>query len=167
MPQGEKFKSTFFMMVAERGINALVALMFITVSSQSCNMAATLASQWSDIRNPLHQIFGGSGLKIPIKEIFISGTTQMLAMAASNEALRYVSYPTQVRRRWLAFRRKGVATHFVILREQGCSSLTFQWSGRAWGAILRGFSVSLAAWRKPLVLYACSRCCAPCSKEGD
>lgn len=68
---GEKFKSTFFMMVAERGINALVALMFIT-------------------------IFGGSGLKIPIKEIFISGTTQMLAMAASNEALRYVSYPTQV-----------------------------------------------------------------------
>jgi UDP-galactose transporter B1 len=42
------------------------------------------------------QLFGGSGLKIPIKEIFASGATQMLAMAASNEALRYVSYPTQV-----------------------------------------------------------------------
>jgi UDP-galactose transporter B1 len=68
---GEKFKSTFFMMVAERGINAAVALVFI-------------------------MIFGGSGLKIPINEIFVSGATQMFAMAASNEALRYVSYPTQV-----------------------------------------------------------------------
>mmetsp|Transcript_28015 Transcript_28015/g.66856 ORF Transcript_28015/g.66856 Transcript_28015/m.66856 type:complete len:329 (-) Transcript_28015:142-1128(-) len=68
---GKKFKSTFFMMVAERGVNALVALVFI-------------------------MIFGGSGLKIPIADIFASGATQMLAMAASNEALRYVSYPTQV-----------------------------------------------------------------------
>mmetsp|Transcript_9464 Transcript_9464/g.18349 ORF Transcript_9464/g.18349 Transcript_9464/m.18349 type:complete len:329 (+) Transcript_9464:68-1054(+) len=69
--EGEKFKSTFFMMVAERGVNAVVALVFI-------------------------MIFGGSGLKIPISEIFVSGATQMFAMAASNEALRYVSYPTQV-----------------------------------------------------------------------
>jgi hypothetical protein len=44
------------------------------------------------------QIFGGSGLKIPVQAIFLSGATQMLAMAASNEALRYVSYPTQVTR---------------------------------------------------------------------
>ena len=33
---------------------------------------------------------------IPHKEIFNSGISQMLAMAASNEALRYVSFPTQV-----------------------------------------------------------------------
>eukprot|EP00281_Chroomonas_sp_CCMP1168_P031423 CAMPEP_0206247124 /NCGR_PEP_ID=MMETSP0047_2-20121206/19639_1 /ASSEMBLY_ACC=CAM_ASM_000192 /TAXON_ID=195065 /ORGANISM="Chroomonas mesostigmatica_cf, Strain CCMP1168" /LENGTH=329 /DNA_ID=CAMNT_0053672621 /DNA_START=20 /DNA_END=1009 /DNA_ORIENTATION=+ len=68
---GEKFKATFFMMVAERGVNAAVALVFI-------------------------MIFGGSGLKIPVWDISVSGTSQMLAMAASNEALRYVSYPTQV-----------------------------------------------------------------------
>jgi len=68
---GERFKSTFFMMVAERGVNALVALVFIL-------------------------IFGGSGLKVPIGAISVSGATQMLAMASSNEALRYVSYPTQV-----------------------------------------------------------------------
>ncbi|EKX39359.1 hypothetical protein GUITHDRAFT_114557 [Guillardia theta CCMP2712] len=68
---GQKFKATFFMMVAERGANALVALFFLL-------------------------IFGGSNLKIPIKEISVSGASQMLAMAASNEALRYVSYPTQV-----------------------------------------------------------------------
>jgi UDP-galactose transporter B1 len=42
------------------------------------------------------QIFGGSGLKVPVGIISVSGATQMLAMASSNEALRYVSYPTQV-----------------------------------------------------------------------
>ena len=68
---GEKFKSTFFMMVAERGVNSLVALVFLLVG-------------------------GGSGCKIPIKEIALSGGTQMFAMAASNEALKFVSYPTQV-----------------------------------------------------------------------
>ena len=40
--------------------------------------------------------FGPSGLKIPHLDIFNSGVSQMLAMASSNEALRYVSYPTQV-----------------------------------------------------------------------
>ena len=39
---------------------------------------------------------GGSAVKIPHMDIFNSGVSQMLAMAASNEALRYVSYPTQV-----------------------------------------------------------------------
>jgi len=68
---GERFKSTFFMMVAERGVNALVAFTFL-------------------------MIFGGSGLKVPVGIISVSGATQMLAMASSNEALRYVSYPTQV-----------------------------------------------------------------------
>jgi uncharacterized membrane protein len=33
---------------------------------------------------------------IPHREIFMSGCSQMFAMAGSNEALRYVSYPTQV-----------------------------------------------------------------------
>merc|ERR1711990_1251726 len=58
-------------MVFERTVNALCALVAIFV-------------------------FGGSGYKLPLKDIFRSGSTQMLAMAASNEALRYVSYPTQV-----------------------------------------------------------------------
>ena len=68
---GEFFKYTFFVLVVERGINALPAL------------AGTRA-------------LGGSGLAIPHRDIFNSGVSQMLAMAASNEALRYVSYPTQV-----------------------------------------------------------------------
>lgn len=68
---GQKFKSTFFMMVAERGINALVAMVFLVIG-------------------------GGSKCMVPVAEIAVSGGTQMMAMASSNEALRYVSYPTQV-----------------------------------------------------------------------
>ncbi|CAL6363923.1 unnamed protein product [Bathycoccus prasinos] len=68
---GERFSMTFFALVFERAVNALCALLAIFV-------------------------FGGSGYKLPLKEIFYSGSSQMLAMAASNEALRYVSYPTQV-----------------------------------------------------------------------
>ena len=41
-------------------------------------------------------MLGKSGLTIPHKDIFNSGVSQMLAMAVSNEALRYVSHPTQV-----------------------------------------------------------------------
>ena len=68
---GEKFAFTFFAAAGERGINALIAL------------AGVLA-------------FGGSGNKIPHMEIFNPGVSQMLAMAAAGEALRYVSYATQV-----------------------------------------------------------------------
>jgi len=68
---GEYFKYTFLALIAERGINAAIGLAGILV-------------------------FGGSGLTIPHRDIFSSGVSQMLAMAGSNEALRYVSYPTQV-----------------------------------------------------------------------
>ena len=68
---GEYFKYTFLVLVMERLINAAVALVGLLS-------------------------FGPSGLKIPHLDIFNSGVSQMLAMASSNEALRYVSYPTQV-----------------------------------------------------------------------
>jgi len=67
----EKFSATLVAIFVERAINALIALI---------GMAA----------------LGGSGLKIPHTDIFNSGVSQMLAMAASNEALRYVSFPTQI-----------------------------------------------------------------------
>ena len=69
---GEKFQFTFLALLVERGINALVAAVGVAA-------------------------FGGSGLKIPYMDISLSGMSQMFAMAGSNEALRYVSYPTQVR----------------------------------------------------------------------
>jgi UDP-galactose transporter B1 len=69
---GEFFTYTLFMMACERSINSIVAGLFVL-------------------------IFGSSGCKVPVTEIFISGVTQMISMSSSNEALRYVSYPTQVR----------------------------------------------------------------------
>ena len=68
---GEYFAFTFFVLIMDRGINALSALLGV-------------------------KLLGASGLNIPLLDIFYSGVSQMLAMAASNEALRYVSYPTQV-----------------------------------------------------------------------
>uniref|UniRef100_A0A7S0ER98 Uncharacterized protein n=1 Tax=Phaeocystis antarctica TaxID=33657 RepID=A0A7S0ER98_9EUKA len=68
---GEYFKYTFLALVCERGINAAIGAMGVLC-------------------------LGGSGLKIPLLDILWSGTSQMFAMAGSNEALRYVSYPTQV-----------------------------------------------------------------------
>jgi len=67
----ERFSATMLAIFVERGINALVALAGVLV-------------------------LGGSGVKIPHTDIFNSGVSQMLAMAASNEALRFVSFPTQI-----------------------------------------------------------------------
>jgi hypothetical protein len=52
----------FLFLFFAAGINALVAIVFLLIS-------------------------GGSKCKVPINEISISGGTQMLAMASSNEAL--------------------------------------------------------------------------------
>eukprot|EP00227_Mantoniella_beaufortii_P012615 CAMPEP_0197575764 /NCGR_PEP_ID=MMETSP1326-20131121/1044_1 /TAXON_ID=1155430 /ORGANISM="Genus nov. species nov., Strain RCC2288" /LENGTH=346 /DNA_ID=CAMNT_0043138583 /DNA_START=85 /DNA_END=1125 /DNA_ORIENTATION=- len=68
---GERFKATFLVLVVERGVNTLAGLLGVL-------------------------LFGGSGVKVPVTEILSSGVSQMLAMAASNEALRYVSFATQV-----------------------------------------------------------------------
>ena len=67
----ERFAFTFLALAVERGVNALIALLGMV-------------------------LLGGSGVKIPHREIFNSGVSQMLAMAGSNEALRYVSFATQV-----------------------------------------------------------------------
>lgn len=67
----ERFKYTFLALTVERGVNAVMALLAMIT-------------------------LGGSGLKIPVADLFNSGLSQMFAMAASNEALRFVSFPTQV-----------------------------------------------------------------------
>lgn len=67
----ERFKFTFLALAVERGINALIALLGVA-------------------------LLGSSRCKIPHTQIFMSGISQMLAMAGSNESLRYVSFATQV-----------------------------------------------------------------------
>ena len=91
---GEKFKFTFLALAVERGVNALIAL------------AGVMA-------------LGTSGCKIPKLDIFYSGISQMLAMAGSNEALRYVSFATQVRPRHTVpqrWHRRGECTRPLIYR---------------------------------------------------
>jgi len=68
---GERFAATFFVLLCERAVNAVFATVGLAIA-------------------------GGSGARVARREIFASGASQMFAMAASNEALRYVSYPTQV-----------------------------------------------------------------------
>ena len=70
-PDEERFGATLLAILVERGVNALIALVGVLA-------------------------FGSSGVSIPHGSIFNSGVSQMLAMAASNESLRYVSFPTQV-----------------------------------------------------------------------
>ena len=69
---GEKFRYTFLALAVERSINAAIAALGV-------------------------MLLGPSGTIVPLREIFNSGISQMLAMAASNESLRFVSFPTQVR----------------------------------------------------------------------
>jgi UDP-galactose transporter B1 len=69
--QGEKFSATLLAIFVERAINAVLALICMLV-------------------------LGRSGVQIAFMDIFNSGVSQMLAMAASNESLRYVSMPTQI-----------------------------------------------------------------------
>ena len=68
---GERFAATFFVLLCERAVNAAFATVGLAIA-------------------------GGSGARVARGDIFASGASQMFAMAASNEALRYVSYPTQV-----------------------------------------------------------------------
>ena len=70
-PKGEKFTHTFFVLLVERAVNTVVGAL---------GCAA----------------FGRTGIDVPIREILVSGVSQMLAMATGNEALRYVSFTTQV-----------------------------------------------------------------------
>ncbi|EOD13837.1 hypothetical protein EMIHUDRAFT_103684 [Emiliania huxleyi CCMP1516] len=107
---GEYFAFTFLALVIERGVNALTAYLGNLALGPSGQTAVEMPDpvplhckrrprrlrtrarlDGSHPRCPLDHTHN-----IPHKEIFNSGISQMLAMAASNEALRYVSFPTQV-----------------------------------------------------------------------
>ncbi len=69
-PQGERFTATLFLLWVQCLVNALFALGFMVAGSRSTQ-------------------------KIPLFNFGITGTSYILAMLFSNEALKYVSYPTQ------------------------------------------------------------------------
>ena len=77
---GERFRATFLVLVEERGVN--------TAPGRRDRCPPT----W-----PRHRRSGAPAkVRVPVREILVSGVSQMLAMAYSNEALRYVSFATQV-----------------------------------------------------------------------
>jgi len=69
-PQGERFTATLFLLWVQCLVNALFALCFMVGGSRSKQ-------------------------KIPLFNFGLTGTSYILAMLFSNEALKYVSYPTQ------------------------------------------------------------------------
>jgi UDP-galactose transporter B1 len=69
-PQGERFTATLFLLWVQCLVNALFALAFMLAGSRSSQ-------------------------KIPLFNFGLTGTSYILAMLFSNEALKYVSYPTQ------------------------------------------------------------------------
>ena len=82
---GERFRATFLVLIVERGVNTLVGLI------------GTLVVRWgSNDRTRGESKSTATKMKVPFFEIATSGISQMAAMAAANEALRFVSFPTQV-----------------------------------------------------------------------
>jgi len=69
-PEGERFTATLFLLWVQCLVNALFALCFMLGGSRSTQ-------------------------KIPLFNFGLTGTSYILAMLFSNEALKYVSYPTQ------------------------------------------------------------------------
>ena len=81
--EGERFSATFLVLIVERGVNTAVgALGVLWLRTRGTNRSTSAK--------------GKHGMKVPVLEIATSGVSQMLAMASANEALRFVSFPTQV-----------------------------------------------------------------------
>ena len=83
--KGERFSATFLVLIVERGVNTLGGLIGTSVVGMQANGGTSKTTKSSKNTS-----------KVPFTEIATSGVSQMLAMAAANEALRFVSFPTQV-----------------------------------------------------------------------
>ncbi len=79
---GERFRATFLVLVVERGVNTLAGAIGVLVAAWRRRRSGMTRSDRARVA-------------VPVREILTSGVSQMLAMASSNEALRYVSFATQ------------------------------------------------------------------------
>lgn len=79
---GERFRATFLVLVVERGVNTLAGAIGVLVAAWRRRRSGKTRSDRARVA-------------VPVREILTSGVSQMLAMASSNEALRYVSFATQ------------------------------------------------------------------------
>ena len=85
---GERFSATFLVLIVERGVNTAVGAvgaLLLPRSDGSDERADRVGSSRPEKKT-----------RVPVAAIATSGISQMLAMAFANEALRFVSFPTQV-----------------------------------------------------------------------
>ena len=87
---GERFSATFLVLIVERSVNTAVGALgaLLLARPDGGNESADrVRSSRSEKKTPF---------RVPVAAIATSGVSQMLAMAFANEALRFVSFPTQV-----------------------------------------------------------------------
>ena len=82
---GERFSATFLVLIVERGVNTAVGALGALL------LARSGGDERDRKRSPSEK-----KTRVPVAAIATSGVSQMLAMAFANEALRFVSFPTQV-----------------------------------------------------------------------
>ena len=82
---GERFSATFLVLIVERGVNTAVGALGALL------LARSGGDERDRKRSPSEK-----KTRVPVAAIATSGISQMLAMAFANEALRFVSFPTQV-----------------------------------------------------------------------
>ena len=85
---GERFSATFLVLIVERGVNTAVGALGALLLARpdgGDESADRVRSSRSE-----------KNTRVPVAAIATSGVSQMLAMAFANEALRFVSFPTQV-----------------------------------------------------------------------
>ena len=85
---GERFSATFLVLIVERSVNTAVGALGALLLARpdgGDESADRVRSSRSE-----------KNTRVPAAAIATSGVSQMLAMAFANEALRFVSFPTQV-----------------------------------------------------------------------
>ena len=85
---GERFSATFLVLIVERSVNTAVGALGALLLARpdgGDESADRVRSSRSE-----------KNTRVPVAAIATSGVSQMLAMAFANEALRFVSFPTQV-----------------------------------------------------------------------
>jgi len=90
---GEKMSSTLFLLLTQTISNSVAAK--IGMQLQKLNVLPICVKRWFDSASNSERGTGEDKRDINYKNIAITACMSVLAMSASNESLRYVSYPTQ------------------------------------------------------------------------
>ena len=85
---GERFSATFLVLIVERSVNTAVGALGALLLARP--------DGGEESADRVRSSRSEKNTRVPVAAIATSGVSQMLAMAFANEALRFVSFPTQV-----------------------------------------------------------------------